>query len=58
MGRRDLRITGSEIVLVVALLDWVDCPSNVLSSVTVLRRLFVILVNIYSACDLGRHCAK
>lgn len=46
---------GSETVLVVALLDY---PSNVLPPVTVIRRLFVITVSIYSATNLGRLCAK
>lgn len=47
MERMNLRIIGSEIILVVAILEFVDCPSNVLPLVTVLRRLFMILVNVY-----------
>lgn len=46
---------GSEIVLVVALIDY---PLNILPSVTVMRRLLVIIANICLACNLGRLCAK
>lgn len=34
VGRRHRGMTGSEIILVVVILDCVDCPSNVLPPVT------------------------